>query len=59
MWEAKCLYQESFGHGGFAYHLSDIMEKKGVTWVDPKGQSHKVIDSNFEAFHFGVPFFCD
>ena len=48
MWEAKCLYQESFGHGGFAYHLSDIMEKKGVTWVDPKGQSHKVIDSNFK-----------
>ena len=48
MWEAKCLYQESFGHGGFAYHLSDIMDKKGVTWVDPKGESHKVTDSNFK-----------
>jgi hypothetical protein len=51
MWEAKCLYQESFGHGGFAYHLSDIMGKKGVTWVDPKGESHKVTDSSFK--------FCD
>jgi len=48
MWEAKCLYQASFGYGGFAYHLSDIMDKKGVTWVDSQGKSHKITDASFK-----------
>jgi len=54
MWEAKCLYQSSCGYGGFAYHLSDIIDKSGITWVDTQGKSHKIMESHFTFDSFNV-----
>jgi len=53
-WEAKCLYQASCGYGGFAYHLSSIMDKTGISWKDAQGKVHKINDSHFNFGDFNV-----